>query len=140
MKKLLFVLFAFAAIGATAQNGVTNNDRQGKTEEEKKKCIQAITIMNTNVKNKNYSVAYDAYRTLFNEYPVARVDTYTNGIKILREFIAKETFASLAKSFMVLFLSGQYMTSRSSTSTNCRRLQRPSFLKDRFLVERQLTT
>ena len=100
MKKLLFALFAFAAIGVTAQNGVTNNDRQGKTEEEKKKCIQAITIMNTNVKNKNYSVAYDAYRTLFNEYPVARVDTYTNGIKILREFIAKEKDAKKKEAYI----------------------------------------
>ena len=100
MKKLLFVLFAFAAIGVTAQNGVTNNDRQGKTEEEKKKCRQAITIMNTNVKNKNYSVAYDAYRTLFNEFPVARVDTYTNGIKILREFIAKEKDAKKKEAYI----------------------------------------
>lgn len=100
MKKLLFVLFAFVAIGATAQNGVTNDDRQGKTEEEKKECRRAISIMNTNVKNKNYPVAYDAYRTLFNEYPVARVDTYTNGIKILREFIAKEKDAKKKEAYI----------------------------------------
>ena len=46
--------------------------------------------MNTNVKNKDYKVAYDAWKVLFDEFPVARVDTYTNGIKILTDFIAKE--------------------------------------------------
>ena len=100
MKKLLFALFAFAAIGVTAQNGVTNNDRTGKTEEENKRYRQTASIMNTNVKNKNYPVAYDAYRTLFNEFPVARVDTYTNGIKILREFIAKEKDAKKKEAYI----------------------------------------
>ena len=91
MKKLLFALFAFAAIGVTAQNGVTNNDRQGKTEEENKRYRKNATIMNTNMKNKNYPVAYDAYRILFDEFPVARVDTYTNGVKLLNELIKKES-------------------------------------------------
>ena len=89
MKKLLFALFAFAAIGVTAQNGVTNNDRTGKTEEENKRDRQTASIMNTNVKNKDYKVAFDAWKVLFDEFPVARVDTYTNGIRILSDFIAK---------------------------------------------------
>ena len=89
MKKLFFALIALVAIGANAQNGVSNPYRFGQGEDSTR-CIQSISIMNTNVKNKDYKVAYDAWKVLFDEFPVARVDTYTNGIKILTDFIAKE--------------------------------------------------
>ncbi len=90
MKKLFFALIALAAMTANAQNGVSNPYRFGQGEDSTR-CIQSISIMNTNVKNKDYKVAYDAWKVLFDEFPVARVDTYTNGIKILNDFIAKET-------------------------------------------------
>ena len=90
MKKLFFTLIALAAMTANAQNGVSNPYRFGQGEDSTR-CIQSISIMNTNVKNKDYKVAYDAWKVLFDEFPVARVDTYTNGIKILNDFIAKET-------------------------------------------------
>ena len=75
---------------ANAQNGVSNPYRFGQGEDSVR-CIQSISIMNTNVKNKEYKIAYDAWKVLFDEFPVARVDTYTNGIKILNEFISKES-------------------------------------------------
>ena len=89
MKKLFLALIALVAMTANAQNGVSNPYRFGQGEDSTR-CIQSISIMNTNVKNKDYKVAYDAWKVLFDEFPVARVDTYTNGIKILTDFIAKE--------------------------------------------------
>ena len=90
MKRLLFALIALVAMTANAQNGVSNPYRFGQGEDSVR-CIQSISIMNTNVKNKDYKIAYDAWKVLFDEFPVARVDTYTNGIKILNEFISKES-------------------------------------------------
>lgn len=90
MKKLFLAFIALVAMTANAQNGVSNPYRFGQGEDSTR-CIQSISIMNTNVKNKDYKVAYDAWKVLFDEFPVARVDTYTNGIKILNDFIAKET-------------------------------------------------
>ena len=89
MKKLFLALIALVAMTANAQNGVSTPYRFGQGEDSTR-CIQSISIMNTNVKNKDYKVAYDAWKVLFDEFPVARVDTYTNGIKILNDFIAKE--------------------------------------------------
>ena len=90
MKKLLLAFIALAAITVNAQNGVSNPNRFGQGEDSIR-CIQSISIMNTNVKNKEYKIAYNSWKVLFDEFPVARVDTYTNGIKILNEFIAKES-------------------------------------------------
>ena len=90
MKKLLLAFIALAAITVNAQNGVSTPNRFGQGEDSIR-CIQSISIMNTNVKNKEYKIAYNSWKVLFDEFPVARVDTYTNGIKILNEFIAKES-------------------------------------------------
>ena len=89
MKRLFFALIALVAISAGAQNGVTNPYRFGQGEDSIR-CIQSISIMNTNVKNKEFKIAYDSWKILFDEFPVARVDTYTNGIKILADFISNE--------------------------------------------------
>ena len=89
MKKLFLAFIAFIAIAANAQNGVSNPYRFGQGEDSVR-CRSSISIMNTNVKNKDYKVAYDAWKVLFDEFPVARVDTYTNGVKILADLIKKE--------------------------------------------------
>ena len=89
MKKLFLALIAFVAMTANAQNGVSNPYRFGQGEDSTR-CIQNISIMNSNVKNNDYEVAYRSWKVLFDEFPVARVDTYTNGIKILNAFIKKE--------------------------------------------------
>ena len=90
MKKLIFALFVLVAISASAQNGVTNEFRFGQGEDSLR-CIETITIVNVNLNNKDYATAYEAWKTIFNEFPVARVDTYTNGIKLLTELIKKES-------------------------------------------------
>ena len=104
MKKLLLTLIAIFAMTANAQNGVTNPHRFGQGKDSVR-CRKTISIMNTNMKNKEYKIAYDAWKVLFDEFPVARVDTYTNGIKILTEFIKKEKDAKKKEQYVDMLLS-----------------------------------
>lgn len=90
MKKIIFALLVLVATSASAQNGITNDFRFGQGEDSLR-CIETITIVNVNLNNKDYATAYTAWKTIFNEFPVARVDTYTNGIKLLNELIKKES-------------------------------------------------
>ena len=90
MKKLIFAILVLVAAGASAQNGVTNEFRFGQGEDSVR-CLQSISIANINVKNKDYKTAYPEWKIVFTEFPVARVDTYTNGIKILTELIKAES-------------------------------------------------
>ena len=52
MKKLLLTFTLLCAFTANAQNGVTNPYRFGQGEDSIR-CIREISIMNTNVKNKD---------------------------------------------------------------------------------------
>ena len=90
MKKLLFAMMILVVTGINAQNGVTNEFRFGQGEDSIK-CLQAISISSINVKNKDYKTAYPEWKYVFTEFPVARVDTYSNGIRILTELIKSET-------------------------------------------------
>ena len=90
MKKLFFALLVLVTASAGAQNGVTNEFRFGPTAEDSIRCVNTITIVNVNLNNKDYATAYDAWKTIYTEFPVARVDTYTNGIKLLTALIGKE--------------------------------------------------
>ena len=91
MKKLFFALFVLVAAGTSAQNGITNNFRFGESEADSVRCLEAISISSINVKNKDFKTAYDSWKMVFTEFPVARVDTYSNGIKILTELIKTES-------------------------------------------------
>ena len=92
MKKSIFVLlFAIASLGASAQiNGIDNDNRFG-TGQDSINCLEKITICDINVQNKDFATAYEAWKELFTKYPVARVSIYTNGEKILKGLISKET-------------------------------------------------
>ncbi|MBR4849241.1 MAG: tetratricopeptide repeat protein [Bacteroidaceae bacterium] len=90
MKKLFFAFLVLVAASASAQNGITNEFRFGQGEDSIR-CLEAISITNINVKNKDFNTAYSSWKTVFTEFPVARVDTYTNGIKILTELIKAES-------------------------------------------------
>ena len=104
MKKLFLALIALVAMTANAQNGVSNPYRFGQGEDSVR-CIQSISIMNTNVKNKDYKVAYESWKVLFDEFPVARVDTYTNGIKIISDFISKEADPQKKEEYIDLLMA-----------------------------------
>ena len=92
MKKLFLALIVLAAVGASAQNGVTNEFRFGQGEDSIR-CLENISIVNSNIKDENAyaEIVYPRWKDLYDNFPVARVDTYTNGIKILNYFIKKET-------------------------------------------------
>ena len=86
MKKLFLALMVLVSAGAYAQNGVTNDYRFGQGEDSIR-CIEAISISQVNIKTKEYNIAYPNWKIVFTEFPVARGDTYTNGIKMLTEMI-----------------------------------------------------
>ena len=90
MKKMILALLVLVATSTNAQNGVTNEFRFGQGEDSLR-CLEAISISNINVKNKAYATAYPEWKFVFTNFPVARVDTYTNGIKILTELIKVES-------------------------------------------------
>ena len=89
-KHFLLIVSLLASVCAFAQNGVTNPYRFGQGEDSVK-CVQAISLYSVNLKNKNYDVAYENWKTVYTNYPVARVDTYTNGEKLLKALIAAST-------------------------------------------------
>lgn len=90
-KSILSILFAAAAIGASAQiNGIDNNNRFGVGEQDSLNCIALISNTKVNVNSNSFETAYPYWKELFTKYPVARVDTYSHGIKILKGLIAKE--------------------------------------------------
>lgn len=89
-KSILTMLLICATAGASAQiNGIDNDNRFG-VGEDSINCIQQISNCKINVQNKSYDIAYTSWKELFTKYPVARVDTYTNGVKILKALIEKE--------------------------------------------------
>ena len=104
MKKIIFALLVLVATSASAQNGITNDFRFGQGEDSLR-CIETITIVNVNLNNKDYATAYTAWKTIFNEFPVARVDTYTNGVKLLTELIKKESDPAKKEAYIQELLS-----------------------------------
>ena len=89
-KQILLIASLFIAIGTFAQNGITNAFRFGQGEDSIK-CIEAISLYNVNLQNKNYAAAYPEWKKVFTNYPVARVDTYTKGEQLLKALIAATT-------------------------------------------------
>ena len=133
MKKFIFALFVLVASAASAQNGITNDFRFGQGEDSLR-CIETITIVNVNLNNKDYATAYTAWKTIYNEFPVARVDTYSNGIKLLTELIKKESDPAKKNEYVKELMV--YTTSRSSTSTSSRRSPNQSFQQVTSLAKR----
>ncbi len=104
MKRLIFAFLVLVATSASAQNGITNDFRFGQGEDSVR-CIETITIVNVNLNNKDYATAYESWKTIFNEFPVARVDTYTNGVKLLTELIKKESDPAKKEAYIQELLS-----------------------------------
>ena len=137
MRKLFFAFIVLVAASASAQNGVTNEFRFGQGEDSIR-CLEAISISSINVKNKDFNTAYTSWKTVFTEFPVARVDTYPNGIKSLTELIKAESDPAKKEEYIKELML--VMTTRSSISTSCRRLQRQDSLQVTSLVAKQWHT
>ena len=70
-----------------AQKGVEDGSRFGHGQDSIN-CLNNISLYQEYVKTKNYAEAYTYWQKVFTEAPFARMDTYTNGAKILRSLIA----------------------------------------------------
>ena len=97
MKKSILLFMTLAVSCLYAQNGITNEHRFG-VGADSIKCLENIFLVNQALKPKSpsyetYTQTYPLWKDLFDNYPVARVDTYTNGIKLLKGLIAKEADA-----------------------------------------------
>ncbi len=97
MKKNILLFMTLAVSCLYAQNGITNDHRFG-VGQDSIKCLENIFLVNQALKPQNptyeaYTEAYPMWKELFTNYPIARVDTYSNGIKLLKGLIAKETDA-----------------------------------------------
>ena len=98
--KIFAALFILAAgITSTfAQKGVEDGSRFGHGEDSLR-CLRNISIYTEYVKTGNFKDAYNPWKSVFEEAPIAQVGTYTNGAKILRWLIANEKDAAKQKAY-----------------------------------------
>lgn len=104
MKKSILVLMTLAVSYVYAQNGITNDTRFG-VGQDSIKCHENIFLVGQAVKGNKPTYdacmnAYPLWKELFTNFPVARVDTYTNGIKLLKVLIAKESDAAKKSAYI----------------------------------------
>ncbi len=98
--KMVTALFLLSA-GATAsfaQTGASDGSRFGHGEDSLR-CLKNISIYTEFVKTNNFQDAYDPWKAVFTEAPIAQVGTYTNGAKILRGLIPAEKDAAKQKQY-----------------------------------------
>ncbi len=95
MKKIGMIALALitATTGAYAQKGVEDGSRYGQGQDSIN-TLRNISIYSEYVKTGNYKDAYEqGWKQVFEEAPLASVNTYTNGVKILRWMYKNETDA-----------------------------------------------
>ena len=85
--KAIIALFALASSVAMAQKGVEDGSRYGHGQDSID-CLNNISLYTESFKTKNYADAYVHWKKVFTDAPFARMDTYTNGAKILKGLIA----------------------------------------------------
>lgn len=85
MKRLAIITLALATVSsAFAQKGVEDGSRFGKGQDSID-ALRKITVYQDFVKLENYKDAYESgWKDVFRDAPFASVNTYTNGVKILR--------------------------------------------------------
>jgi len=94
-KTALLALAVISASGAFAQKGVEDGSRYGQGEDSIN-TLRNISIYTEYVKTENFKDAYEqGWKAVFNDAPLASVNTYTNGVKILHWMYKNETNADL---------------------------------------------
>lgn len=88
MRTKLFIAALLVAGSAFAQKGVEDGSRYGHGQDSIK-CLQNISIYTEYVKTGNYEDAYECWKQVFTDAPLAQSGTYSNGAKILHSLIAK---------------------------------------------------
>ena len=98
--KLTTMLFAFAlsSTAVFAQKGVEDGSRFGHGQDSLN-CLQNISIYTEYVKTNNFKDAYQPWKAVFTEAPLAQMTTYINGAKILRALIATEKDGAKQKQY-----------------------------------------
>lgn len=89
--RTLVIMFALS-LGATssfAQKGVDDGSKYGHGQDSIN-CLKNLSIYSEYVKTENYKDAYLPWKAAFDECPTAQLKTYTNGVKILKWFLANE--------------------------------------------------
>ena len=102
MKMKMFTMLFALSFGATAtfaQKGVEDGSRFGHGEDSVR-CLKNISIYTEYVKTDNFKDAYQPWKAVFTEAPIAQVGTYTNGAKILRALIADSKDAAQQKAYL----------------------------------------
>ena len=87
LKRSLLLAALAVSAAAFAQKGVEDGSRYGHGEDSIK-CLQNISLYTEYVKTGNYADAYESWKEVFKDSPLAQAGTYTNGAKILHWLIA----------------------------------------------------
>ena len=103
--KMVTALFALSlsATAVFAQKGVEDGSQFGHGQDSIN-CLQNISVYNEYLKTKNYKDAYPAWKAVFEEAPLARMDTYIKGAQILRALIPAETDGAKQKEYINLLM------------------------------------
>lgn len=103
--KMITALFALAlgTTAAFAQKGVEDGSRFGHGQDSLN-CLKNISIYTEYVKTNNFQDAYQPWKAVFDEAPIAQIGTYTNGAKILRGLIAAEKDGAKQKQYFAELL------------------------------------
>lgn len=96
--KAIIALFALTSSVAMAQKGVEDGSRYGHGQDSID-CLNNISLYTESFKTKNYADAYVHWKKVFTDAPFARMDTYTNGAKILKGLIAATKVVDERKAF-----------------------------------------
>ena len=97
MTTLLFAL-SLSTTAVFAQKGVEDGSRFGHGQDSLN-CLQNISIYTEYVKTNNFQDAYQPWKAVFTEAPLAQMTTYVNGAKILRALIAGEKDGAKQKQY-----------------------------------------
>lgn len=90
MKKIGMITLALvAATGVYAQKGVVDGSRYGHGEDSIN-TLKNISIYSEYYKTNNFKDAYEGWKAVFEDAPLASVNTYTYGVKILRSLYRDE--------------------------------------------------
>ena len=99
---MLFAL-SLSATAVFAQKGVEDGSRFGHGQDSLN-CLKNISIYTEYVKTNIFKDAFNPWKAVFDEAPLAQVGTYTNGAKILRALIATEKDGAKQKEYFNLLM------------------------------------
>ena len=102
MVTALFAL-SLSATAVFAQKGVEDGSQFGHGQDSIN-CLKNISVYSEYVKTNNFKDAYPSWKAVFDEAPLARMSTYTDGAKILRALIAAEKDGAKQKEFFNLLM------------------------------------